>query len=546
MRHFLAALILALGLAGLPAFAQSQSPLYHIEKEKIENNGRSEDRMFVSRRPDRNGKSTLFVTVQFRILDADNQPALDVQPAEIVVKEDGRKVSDLEIHAPTALEPLTIVLAIDTSGSMADHGKMDEAKRAARSFLDRLDPKSPCGLILFDHKLRVQEPPTGDRERLRRLIAGAQPGGGTAFLDATAEAIHMLRAIPGRRAIVVLTDGVDLNSAHTISEVVRQAREAEVPVYTIGVGEPGKNEPVTTVLVLDCSGSMKEPADESDEVTKIDALHRAAARFVEIMRPGSQTTLLPFSEEPKRPKPFSADKPALKRDIRQLFPGGETALFDATYDAIQCLEAARLQGKRAVIVMTDGKDNASNRRPEEVIREAREAKIPLHMLGLGRDDELDEIVMRVMAKQTGGTYQHAKSSQKLYEIFENLSIQLHDDGVDEAALRDLASETGGKYFPARDISKLRLIYEGLADELQNTYTVTFPSLQQDYDGTSRAIDITVWRGGLQVSDVLRGGYNVQGVVVPEMDPQVYLGLLLMLGGLLILPVGIRRLARRAV
>jgi VWFA-related protein len=254
--------------------------------------------------------------------------------------------------------------------------------------------------------------------------------------------------------------------------------------------------------------------------------------------------LLPFSDEPRRPRPFSADKQALKRDIRELFPGGETALFDATYDAIQCLKIDQAQGKQAVIVMTDGKENASNRRPEEVIQEAKDAGIPLHMLGLGRDDELDERVMRVMAQRTGGTYHHAKNSQKLYEIFENLSIQLHDDGVDEAALRELAVETGGKYFPARDISRLRMIYEGLAEELQSTYTVTFPSLQQDNDGTSRVIDITVVRGGVQVSDVLRGGYNVQGVVVPEMDAQVYLGLLLILGGLIVLPVGIRRLRRR--
>src|SRR5438876_4605035 len=126
MPYILRVLIVALTVATGPAFAQSQSPLYHIEKEKIEKDGRAEDRMFVSRRPDRNGNSTLFVTVQFRILSADNQPAEDVRPAEIVVKEDGRKVTDLEVHAPTALEPLTTVLAIDTSGSMPDHGKMEE------------------------------------------------------------------------------------------------------------------------------------------------------------------------------------------------------------------------------------------------------------------------------------------------------------------------------------------------------------------------------------------------------------------------------------
>src|SRR5207237_10157743 len=163
---------------------------------------------------------------------------------------------------------------------------------------------------------------------------------------------------------------------------------------------------------------------------------------------------------------------------------------------------------------------------------AREVEVPLHMLGLGRPGEIDEDVMRQMAAQTGGTYHHARNEQMLFDIFENLSIQLHDDGIDEAALRTLADATGGKYHPARDISRLRFIYEDLAEELQNTYTVTFPSLRQDYDGTSRDIDISVWRSGRQVSDVLRGGYNVPGVVVPELEPRVYLSLLPVLGCLL--------------
>ncbi|TMQ30197.1 MAG: VWA domain-containing protein, partial [Planctomycetota bacterium] len=179
--------------------------------------------------------------------------------------------------------------------------------------------------------------------------------------------------------------------------------------------------------------------------------------------------------------------------------GGETALFDATYEAIETLAAARPEGRRAVVVLTDGKDNKpGGRRVDQVITAARRAEVPLHMLGLGRQGELDEDVMQRMARETGGTYHHARNRQMLYDIFENLSIQLHDDGVDEAALRKLAEDTGGKYFPARDVSQLKAIYQDLAQELQTTYQVTFASLRQDDDGTSRDIDISVWRQGAQV------------------------------------------------
>ena len=529
----------------VPLSAHAQTPLYKIEMDQVEKDGQVRDRVFVGRQTDRQGKEKLFVTVQFKILQ-EGQPVLDIAPTEIVVKEDGRVVKELEIHTPTAAEALTTVLAMDISGSMAEHNKMAEVKQAARLFLDRLDGRCESGLILFDHKLRVQERPTTEQSRIRSFIDAAHPQGGTAYFDATAEAIEMLRGVKGRKAVVVMTDGVDLNSRLKIRDVIERARSADVPIYTIGVGEPGKNTPVTTVLVLDHSGSMKQPADDRDEMSKIKALQRAASRFIDIMRPGSRTTLLPFNDEVPRPKDFTADRESLKADIRRLRASGGTSLYDATYEAVQTLDAAALEGNKAVIVLTDGVDEepGSRRRFEEVIARAQESKIPLHMLGLGRPGEVNDEVMGQMARETGGTYHHVRNEQALFDTFENLSIQLHDDGIDEASLKELAEKTGGKYFPAHDISQLRFIYQGLAEELQSTYTVTFPSLRQDYDGTSRDINVSVVRNGVQVSDVLQGGYNVGGVIVPEMSRGVYLTLLGLLGGLLILPASLRRFSRR--
>src|SRR5581483_8249484 len=189
---------------------------------------------------------------------------------------------------------------------------MEEAKKAARAFLDHLDAKADTGLILFDHELRVVEPPVRDparikehRAKLRRLIDGAQPGGGTAYLDATIKAVQMLKGIVGRRAVLLMTAGVDMNSRRRLPDVILEAQTAEVPVYTLGIGEPGKNEPVTTVLVLDKSGSMREPANDTDKKSKIEALREAASRFVDLMRPGAKTTLLPFSDKIEQPQQFS-------------------------------------------------------------------------------------------------------------------------------------------------------------------------------------------------------------------------------------------------
>src|SRR5262249_28618431 len=152
------------------------------------------------------------------------------------------------------------------------------------------------------------------------------------------------------------------------------AQTAEVPVYTLGIGEPGKNEPVTTVLVLDTSGSMREPANDTDKKSKMAALHEAAGRFVDLMRPGAKTTLLPFSDRIDKPQPFSDDKGALKRAVAKLKARGGTLLYDATLDGVETLVAERPEGKKAVVVLTDGMDESpgSRHRPEEVVARAKE------------------------------------------------------------------------------------------------------------------------------------------------------------------------------
>jgi VWFA-related protein len=433
---------------------------------------------------------------------------------------------------------------------MAQSGKLDQAKQAAHLFLERLHARTDTGLLFFDHLVRKPVPPAGGPEKiaahrsaLRNWIRQATPAGGTAYLDATATAIDQLKPVKGRRAVVVMTDGVDLNSQNTLKEVIKQAQIAEVPVYTVGVGEAGKQEMVSTVLVLDCSGSMTNPVERAGNVSKLDAMKAAAARFVDLMRPGARTTLLPFSQAPSVPGPFQDDKPALIGSIRKLRAEGGTALYDAACNAVDTLVAAQLSGKRAVVLLTDGEDTRSRRRAADVIQKARAARVPLHVLGFGTERDLNERVLRDLAHQTGGTYHHARTAADLHRIFEDLSIQLHDDGIDEESLRELADKTGGKFFHARDAADLSRYFAELAEDLQSSYTVTFPSRRPTHDGTSRGIDISVVRDGVRLSDRASFDYHVHGVVVPDMDHRVYLGLLTLLGLLVVVPVGIRRLHR---
>src|SRR5262249_48914868 len=113
-------------LAGYCLLSTSFVPAqtYTIQKDQFEKEGRLEDRFFVGRQPDALGKTRLFVTIQFKVLEANGEPALHISPEEVLVTEDGKPVGELQVQTPAAKEVLTTVLAIDTSGSMADHGKM--------------------------------------------------------------------------------------------------------------------------------------------------------------------------------------------------------------------------------------------------------------------------------------------------------------------------------------------------------------------------------------------------------------------------------------
>jgi VWFA-related protein len=539
-------LLLALGLlalAALPAGAQSAEGVeYGVEIDKK------------ARGDLRDGKR--FVTIQFRVRRLrDSQLVTSVGKEEVLVEEDGQRVRELEVDLPRA-KKLTTVLALDVSGSMARQNKMEEAKKAALLFLDRLDPRADVGLILFDHRILVAERPAGaadpaklrqHRERLRQFIRNAKPQGGTAYLDATVEAVKMLKGVKGRRVVVLMTDGVDMSSTKTLPETIKAATVGEVPVYTLGIGEPGKNDKVTTVLVLDRSGSMAEKASDDDNKSKIDALQEAAERFVDLMarRHGARTTLLAFSDTIDKPEPFTRDRDDLRRRIAGLKANGGTLLYDATFAGVETLEAGGAEGKRAVVVLTDGVDEApgSRRSDQAVIDRAKELKVPLYMLGLGRPQEINEKVMKRMAAETGGEYYYAGSQKKLIEVFENLSIDLHDDGIDEKSLRELAEQTGGTYRHVRKIEELRFIYEQLADELQSTYTVTYPSRRQRLDGTARGIDVKLVRDGKLISTVGTVDDVVRGVAVPQADAMVYLAFLALLGVLLAVPAGLRRLYR---
>ncbi len=504
---------------------------------------------------DSEGRQGLFVKVNFTIIRESDQPDEPGMTYKVVVEEDGKFVTEVDVPRPTPSDDLSVVLSMDISGSMNDFGRIGQARVAARTFLTNLPAKADCGLILFNHKVQVRVPPSQQREPLQRQIENTPPRGGTAYLDATSQAVAMLAPIQNKeRAAVVLTDGVDLNSDDTLDMVIAKAKAAKVKVYTVGIGEPGRGDPVTIALVLDKSGSMEEPASDQDKRAKIEAMRAAATHFVHAVGSQRRCTIIEFSDAVQSLSQFTNNRFALKGHISNIKTGGETAVFDAIYEGVCTLEAERPVGRKAVVAMTDGIDNKSRRRVAEVIARAKEASVPLFLLGFGRKGEIDEQTMMLMAKETKGKYYHAENEQALIELFENLGGFIFDDGIDEKTLTELARKTGGQYYHARKVENLRFILEQVTQSIQRkSHEIVFKSERQVRDGTARRVTLKlVRRGGEVVSNVVGGSYEalqgrgdvvqstgtrvqVQGVVIAEMNALTYLFFLVIIGVLIALP-----------
>lgn len=489
-----AIVITVLFLAGLPAV--SQAPADDIPYEiKFD----PEKDVTLLDRYD--GKDALFIKVKFTVEVKGN--AKDYRNYKIHIFEDGKEVAVVDLPAPKPSKGLSVILAVDTSAKIEENWQ--QVLKAADVFFKAMPKEAECGLILFNDQIRQTIELSLDRGPVVSAIQTVKPAGGNACLNATLKAIDMLENVPANKAkaVVLISNGLDQYSPKDAKKkIIAAAAKNQVLVHTIGIGEATRPQNVNIVLVLDKSGSMDAPADDVDPTPKIKGLHKAATAFIERIPPATKTTLIPFSSAVDVAKPFRTgeadDKADLIGEIKMLKSEGETALFDAVFSALATLEAENAPGKRAVLAMTDGIDNISRRRAAEVIERAKDAGIPLFMLGFGRDDkdhqELDAKTMTMMAEQTGGKYFHAANQKALLDYFEHLAIKINEQGIDADTLREIAYRTSGTYNHARDVKSLPLILKEVHQVLTNREEERiFKAGRQVRDAVSRKITLKLVR-----------------------------------------------------
>jgi Ca-activated chloride channel homolog len=177
-------------------------------------------------------------TFEFTVTDPSGRYE-EVSAADLVVVENGieQKIETFQ----EAVTPVSIVLALDTSGSMRKSA--DAVVEAARVFVHAMRPEDKLSLLFFADGVLVAHDFGTERESSLDAIAGYRPSGGTSLHDALADALTALGRREGRRAVVVMTDGRDENNAgtapgsrRTLSDVLDQVKEVDATILPIGLG----------------------------------------------------------------------------------------------------------------------------------------------------------------------------------------------------------------------------------------------------------------------------------------------------------------------
>ncbi|MBI5647529.1 MAG: VWA domain-containing protein [Ignavibacteriae bacterium] len=156
------------------------------------------------------------------------------------VYENGEKIGDFELWCPDSLLscPVSVALVFDGSGSMGNGG-VAIVKEAGKVFVDLMDGvKDEAAVIWFANGVTLHQGMTTSKSALRAAIDAGQSSGGTALWDGVYMGITevMNKASNPCRAVIVLTDGQDNRSSHTLDQTIAYAKAAKIPVYTIGFG----------------------------------------------------------------------------------------------------------------------------------------------------------------------------------------------------------------------------------------------------------------------------------------------------------------------
>jgi Ca-activated chloride channel homolog len=225
--------------------------------------------------------SRVVSSLRTKELDVAERSTVEVTQITAVVTDRGRFVKDLPQAAFRIVEdgvpqriahftaegaPLEMVVALDVSGSMTD--AMVQLRNAVTRFLDQLGPDDQVSLVAFNDAMFTLARRETSREARARAVGRLAPWGGTALYDVVIRAFDLLSRQPGRRVLVIFSDGDDVSSHATLSNVEEAVRSSDATLFMVGLGRGARLTALKQGIerLADLSGGRSLFVDRTDRL----------------------------------------------------------------------------------------------------------------------------------------------------------------------------------------------------------------------------------------------------------------------------------------
>lgn len=226
-------------------------------------------------------------------------------------------------------------------------------------------------------------------------------------------------------------------------------QKGDFRIYVDGIQRPleflrrDANTPVSIGILVDTSGSM-EP--------KIPQARAAIAQFIRDLNANDDIFLYAFSDQQFLLQPFTTNHDLVMRRLGLLHAYGDTAIFDTIIDGLYTIDRGRYD-KKALLVVTDGMDNASRATLPRVVGRARRMGVLIYSIGIGNPNS-SRVGFGIGPLLLGGNRDH----------------------VDAEMLRALSTETGARTYLLGEVGDGELLRQdctAISNELREQYTAGF-------------------------------------------------------------------------
>ena len=188
------------------------------------------------------------VVLSATAVDGKGRPVTNLRREDFRIYEEGRPQAIAHFYGGREL-PARLLLLVDASGSMDQELKAASSHQAVLQLLHALAPEDEVALAGFDSRYFGVVAFTQNREPVRSGLATLTPFGATALHDALDKAARDIASHgEGRRAVAIITDGIDTASQKSPDEVIARSRALDVPIYTISVVSP-LDDPASRLFV---------------------------------------------------------------------------------------------------------------------------------------------------------------------------------------------------------------------------------------------------------------------------------------------------------